>query len=168
MKRSYLFAALTVIFFAGVVFAQEEDMAASAAWQADMEAPPTQQQDALLYDETGLEEYETAYGEVRTVDAEAGTIILLSYDYDKDEEIGVLYKLAVDAEFEGAEDLRGVNPGDWASINYHTGEDGSNVADFITVEIEPFLEDIEIEFQENDITEEIEEGGHGAKEEIQN
>lgn len=84
------------------------------------------------------------YGEVSAVDEGAGTITLLSYDYENEEEVDVTYVVSKGVELEGAGGLGEIEAGDWVDLNYHIDESGNKIADFIAVEREPDMEQEEV------------------------
>ncbi|NQT06155.1 MAG: hypothetical protein HQ575_01295 [Candidatus Omnitrophica bacterium] len=88
-----------------------------------------------------IRKYNALYGEVSGVDTAAGTITLLEYNYDLDEEADMPYRVNEDTEFEFTDGLDGISPGDWVDIEYSTDTDGQRKADYIALEKEPVLEE---------------------------
>lgn len=93
-------------------------MAASRETQAAVDAPT----DAIIY------------GEVQAVDPAGGTMNVLYYDYDSDEEKTIDLLVGGGAAIENADGLAAITKGDWADITFRPQDDGTNRVSSIIVE----------------------------------
>lgn len=73
------------------------------------------------------------YGEVRAVDAQAGTVAVQYYDYDTDEEKSINLAVGPNAKLENVANLGEVKKGDWVDATYAV-IDGTNAAKTVSVE----------------------------------
>ena len=79
-------------------------------------------------------EGQEAYGEVISVDANAGAITITEYDYEKDEDINKTYTIDKAATYENVKSLAEVKAGDWVALTLKPQKDGSNLAASVYVE----------------------------------
>ena len=121
MKR-YILVLVGVILFAAQGFCQEnvssENKDASQV-SGDIAAP----QEISIY------------GEVKSVNIAANSIIMKYYDYDSDNEKSVEIMIDNNTKIEGTSTLNDIKQGNWADVNYKV-VDGKNMAKSIAVEKE--------------------------------
>ena len=121
MKR-YILVLVGVILFAAQGFCQEnvssENKDASQI-SGDIAAP----QEISIY------------GEVKSVNIAANSIIMKYYDYDSDNEKSVEIMIDNNTKIEGTSTLNDIKQGNWADVNYKV-VDGKNMAKSIAVEKE--------------------------------
>lgn len=79
------------------------------------------------------------YGEVRSVDAAAGTITVQYYDYDSDEEKTSEIAVSKETKLDGASSLGDINQNDWVDVIYAVSG-GKNMARSVIVEKEEITE----------------------------
>ena len=79
-------------------------------------------------------EGQEAYGEVVSVDANAGAITITEYDYEKDEDVNKSYTIDKAATFENVKSLSEVKTGDWVALTLKPQKDGTNLATSVYVE----------------------------------
>jgi hypothetical protein len=79
-------------------------------------------------------EAQDAYGEVVSVDANAGTIIITEYDYEKDQDVNKTYNIDKAATYENVKALNEVKVGDWVALTLKPEKDGSPLASSVYVE----------------------------------
>jgi len=75
-----------------------------------------------------------AYGEVVSVDVNAGTLIITEYDYEKDEDINNTYAIDKAATYENVKSLAEVKAGDWVALTLKPGAGSMNIAISVYVE----------------------------------
>jgi len=77
----------------------------------------------------------TIYGEVQSVDAPGGKMVVQYYDYDTDEEKSIDLAVGADTKIENAASVGDIKKGDWADITY-VAQDAKNHARLVIVEKE--------------------------------
>ena len=75
-----------------------------------------------------------AYGEVVSVDVNAGTLAITEYDYEKDEDVNNTYTIDKAATYENVKSLAEVKAGDWVALTLKPGEGSANIATSVYVE----------------------------------
>lgn len=88
---------------------------------------------------SGVEEAKTqaikVYGEIGSINAAAGSMVVDYYDYDSDNEKTVEVTTDANTKIEGGLTIKDIKAGDWVDISYMV-EDGKNAAKSIAVEKE--------------------------------
>lgn len=75
------------------------------------------------------------YGEVQTVNAQAGSISVQYYDYDNDEEKTMEVVLDKDSKMENVKVVGEIKKGDWVDVTY-VSAGGKNIIKMVSVEKE--------------------------------
>jgi|GEM_PF-2494929 len=75
-----------------------------------------------------------AYGEVVSVDANAGAVTITEYDYEKDEDVNKSYTIDKAATYENVKSLLEVKAGDWVALTLKPQKDGTSLAASVYVE----------------------------------
>lgn len=83
---------------------------------------------------TPAPEAQEAYGEVVSVDANAGSVIITEYDYEKDEDVSNKYNIDKAATYENVKSLSEVKAGDWVALTVKPQKEGGNIATSVYVE----------------------------------
>ncbi len=144
-KLFFLSLALTFVFVASVSAMNEDELIEEAHQLLGVSGIDENAEGAAGL--KGLEDlekelgYGTVYGEVSDIDIPGRFIEILQFDYEIEEEVGVTYYISEDVELDGVKELSGINEGDWVDLEYQTDEDGNMTVNFISVEIEPLLEE---------------------------
>lgn len=79
-------------------------------------------------------EGQEAYGEVVSVDANAGTVAITEYDYEKDQDINKTYTVDKAATYENVKSLNEIKVGDWVALTLKPEKEGVNIATSVYVE----------------------------------
>jgi hypothetical protein len=80
------------------------------------------------------------YGEVQSVNAQTGSLVVQYYDYDNDEERSAEITLDAASKLDNAKAIADIKKGDWVDITY-TITAGKNVARMVSVEKEEPAQD---------------------------
>ena len=129
----YVLSVLIVILFALQGYCQENQASDNqGAFQvANDAASPAQ----ATGGETAKAQEISIYGEIKSVDTAAGSIVVQYYDYDSDDEKSVEVTAGNNTKMEGALTINDIKQGNWADIDY-TVIGGKNIAKSIAVEKE--------------------------------
>ena len=132
MKR-YALAVLIVVLFASQGHCQENQVSNNqdVAQTADKVAAPAQ---TASVESTNPQEI-SIYGEVKSVNTAAISIVVQYYDYDSDNEKSIEIMTDNTTKIEGVTTINDIKQGNWADINY-TVVNGKNIAKSISVEKE--------------------------------
>lgn len=132
MKR-YALVVLFIALFASRGYCQERQVSndQDASQIAGAAAAPAQTAgvDAAKPEEISI------YGEVKSVNAAAGSIVVQYYDYGSDNEKSVEITADNNTKIEGASTVNDIKQESWADIDY-TAVNGKNIAKSIAVEKE--------------------------------
>ena len=130
MKR-YALAVLVVVLFASQGYCQENQTS------NNQDTPQVASETAAPAQVAGVEAANpqeiSIYGEVKSVNAAASSIVVQYYDYDSDNEKSVEITADNNTKIEGASSINNIKQENWADINY-TVVNGKNVAKSIVVE----------------------------------
>lgn len=86
------------------------------------------------------------YGEVKSVDAVAGTISVQYYDYDSDEERTADIAVGSTTKVENVPAIGDIKQGDWVDVTYNT-TGGKGLATFVSVEKEEAVSDMQADYE---------------------
>jgi Cu/Ag efflux protein CusF len=84
--------------------------------------------------EAAAQEVQDAYGEVVSIDTNAGSITITEYDYDKDQDVNKTYKIDKAATYENVKALNEIKAGDWVALTLKQEKDGTALATSVYVE----------------------------------
>ena len=124
MKKT-IFLAIILGIASGFVCVSAYAEEAAAVAQPTIAAPTPQGQ---------ATEGQEAYGEVVSVDANAGAITITEYDYEKDEDINKAYTIDKSATYENVKSLAEVKAGDWVALTLKPQTGGASLATSVYVE----------------------------------
>ena len=122
-----------VFFFGSLSFCQEANQTAPATPTA-LETPATPATPTAPADETSEPEDSWLWGDVVSVDKDAGKITLKYIDYETDSEKEVSVYASPETTYENVTGLAEIKTADTVSVDYTTAADGKMMARHISVE----------------------------------
>ncbi|MBI5124514.1 MAG: hypothetical protein HZA72_03755 [Candidatus Omnitrophica bacterium] len=117
-----------IVLSAGSVFAQEEESKMPAPVQTAAAQAPVKEEAAKVQELS-------IYGEVQSVNTQAGSLAVQYYDYDNDEEKSIEIAIDKDSKLENVKAIDEIKKGDWVDVTYIVSA-GKNMAKMVSVEKE--------------------------------